>query len=256
MFIDTHCHLSKEYYPDVEQVLLENRKVNVSPIIISGCTKEEIEEALEYGERYSDVFVTIGYHPSEADIITEDLLLLLERQIKNRKVVGIGEIGLDYYYSKENKKSQLHLFEQQLILAEKYNLPVVIHSRDATFDTIQCLKKHSVSGVIHCFSGSVETAKEYIKMGFVLGIGGVITFKNSNLREVISQLPMENIVLETDSPYLTPSPYRGKQNSSKYIPLIASAISSCKHISVADVEQITSSVAKKVFHLDFVEKKD
>lgn len=256
MFIDTHCHLSTEYYQDVEQILLENRNANVSPIIISGCTKKEIEESLKYGEKYSDVFVTIGYHPSETDTVTDDLLLLLESQLKHSKVVGLGEIGLDYHYGKENKNAQLCLFEKQLALAEKYNLPVVVHSRDATLDTIGCLKKYSVSGVIHCFSGSVETAKEYIKMGFVLGIGGVITFKNSNLREVVSQLPMESIVLETDSPYLTPSPHRGEQNSSKYIPLIASEISVCKHISVGDVQKITSSVAKKVFHLDSVEKRD
>ena len=250
MFIDTHCHLSIEDYDDIEQVVLENRKEGVSPIIISGCTKSSIIESLDYGERFFDVFVTIGYHPSEASIVNAQDLKNLEIQLKNPKVVGIGEIGLDYHYGKDDREEQIKLFEYQLSLAEKFNLPVVIHSRDATFDTIQLLKKYSVSGVIHCFSGSLETAQEYIKMGFSLGIGGVVTFKNSKLREVVAQLPLDKIVLETDSPYLTPEPFRGKKNSSKYIPYIAAAIANCKNISVDEVSSITTSNAKKIFHLD------
>lgn len=251
MFIDTHCHLSVDDYENIDQVLTENRAVGVSPIIISGCTKRDILESLEYAECYSDVFLTIGYHPSEADSITDEDLSLLEQQlVSTSKIVGLGEIGLDYYYGKENKDLQLQLFEKQLQLAEKLALPVVIHSRDATFDTIQLLKKYSVSGVIHCFSGSLETAQEYIKMGFSLGIGGVVTFKNSKLREVVARLPLDKIVLETDSPYLAPEPFRGKKNSSKYIPYIAAAIANCKNISVDEVSSITTSNAKKIFHLD------
>lgn len=250
MFIDTHCHLSTEDYEDIERVLEDNRKENVSPIIISGCTKESIVESLKYSNLYSDVFVTIGYHPSEVDITTDEDLQLLEEQLKLDKVVGVGEIGLDYYYGKENKEKQIELFEKQLGIAEKYKLPVVIHSRDAIRDTIDILKKYSVTGVIHCFSGSVETAKEYIKMGFVLGIGGVVTFKNSNLPDTVTQIPLENIVLETDSPYLTPVPHRGEQNSSKYIPFIAEKIALCKNVSVSEVADITTAIAKRIFHLD------
>ena len=250
MFIDTHCHLSIEDYDDIEQVILENRKEGVSPIIISGCTKSSIIESLDYGERFFDVFVTIGYHPSEASIVNAQDLKNLEIQLKNPKVVGIGEIGLDYHYGKDDREEQIKLFEYQLSLAEKFNLPVVIHSRDATLDTIQILKKYSVCGVIHCFSGSLETAKEYIKMGFVLGIGGVVTFKNSKLGEIVSQIPLEKIVLETDSPYLTPTPHRGEKNSSKYIPFIASKISDCKQVPVAVVAKITTETAKSIFHLD------
>ena len=250
MFIDTHCHLSKDDYDDIEQVLEDNRKVGVSPIIISGCTRESILESLEYGKMYSDVFVTIGYHPSEASITTEEDLKLLEDQLQLKFVIGVGEIGLDYHYGKEDKEKQIILFEKQLALAEKYRLPVVIHSRDATLDTISILKKHSVTGVIHCFSGSYETALEYIKMGFILGIGGVVTFKNSKLGDVVSKIPIEKIVLETDSPYLTPTPYRGEVNSSKYIPLIAEKIASCKEISIEEVARITTDNAKRIFHLD------
>ncbi len=250
MFIDTHCHLSSEDYDDIEQVILENRKKGVSPIIISGCTKSSIIESLSYGELFFDIFVTIGYHPSEAAIVDGQDLKNLELQLKHPKVVGIGEIGLDYHYGKEDREEQIKLFEYQLSLAEKMRFPVVIHSRDATLDTIQILKKYSVCGVIHCFSGSLEIAKEYIKMGFVLGIGGVVTFKNSKLGEIVSQIPLEKIVLETDSPYLTPVPYRGKKNSSKYIPFIASKISDCKQVPVAVVAKITTETAKTIFHLD------
>lgn len=250
MFIDTHCHLSKEDYEDIEQVLQDDRKEGVSPIIISGCTRNSIVESLEYSNKYSDVYVTIGYHPSESTITSDKDLNLLEKQLHSDKVVGVGEIGLDYHYGKESRCEQLSLFEKQLKLAEKYELPVVIHSRDATYDTIQCLKRYRVTGVIHCFSGSVETAREYIKMGFVLGIGGVVTFKNSNLKNVVEQISINDIVLETDSPYLTPTPYRGKQNSSKYIPLIALEIANLKKITVSEVAEITTSTAKKVFNLD------
>lgn len=249
MFIDTHCHLSKEDYENIDEVLLENRKANVSPIIISGCTKDSILESLEYGKLYSDVYVTIGYHPSEVDIIKDEDLELLRQQIKSRHVVGIGEIGLDYHYGTKNRERQISLFEKQLKIALEYHLPVVIHSRDATLDTITLLKKYSASGVIHCFSGSLETAREYIQLGFVLGIGGVVTFKNSKLGSVVEKIPLEKIVLETDSPYLTPTPYRGQKNSSKYIPLIASSIAEHKNVSLQDVEMVTTTTAKSVFHL-------
>ena len=249
MFIDTHCHLSKDDYENILDVLIDDRKASVSPIIISGCSKDSIFESLEYAQLYPDVFVTIGYHPSEASIVTEDDLKLLEEQLKLNKVVGVGEIGLDYHYGKEDRDQQIRLFEYQLELAQKLDLPVVIHSRDVTYDTIQCLKKYSVSGVVHCFSGSIETAREYIKMNFVLGIGGVVTFKNSKLGDVVKELPLEKIVLETDSPYLTPEPYRGSKNSSKYIPLIAAKIADIKGVSVFDVENITTATANRIFRL-------
>lgn len=256
MFIDTHCHLSCDDYENIEDVLKENRRENVSPIIISGCSKKDINESLEYSRKYDDVFTTIGYHPSEARNVTDfDLDNLKSFLVSSSKVVGVGEIGLDYYYGKEDKEEQLALFEKQLRIAEELNLPVVIHSREATLDTITLLKKYKVSGVIHCFSGSLETANEYIKMGFLLGIGGVVTFKNSNLGDVVSKIPLLKLVLETDSPYLTPEPFRGTKNSSKYIPLIAKKVAECKNVSILEVEKTTTMNANKVFKLDVVEKK-
>lgn len=256
MFIDTHCHLSSCDYENIEEVLKENRKENVSPIIISGCSKKDINESLEYARKYDDVFATIGYHPSEARIVTDSDLDNLKRLlVSSSKVIGVGEIGLDYYYGKDDKEKQLTLFEKQLKIAEELNLPVVIHSREATLDTITLLKKYKVVGVIHCFSGSLETANEYIKMGFLLGIGGVVTFKNSNLGDVLSKIPLQKLVLETDSPYLTPEPFRGTKNTSKYIPLIAKKVAECKNVSILDVEKITTMNASRVFQLDVVEKK-
>ena len=231
MYIDTHCHLSKDDYDDIDEVINENRKTGIEKIIISGCTKESIIESLELSKKYNDVYVTIGYHPSEVKYITKVDINELEKHLMDDKVVGLGEIGLDYHYGKDDIEEQKELFRSQMKLAEKYKLPVVIHSRDATLDTINILKEFpNVKGDIHCFSGSLETAKEYIKLGYVLGIGGVVTFKNSNLYSVVEKIGIENIVFETDSPYLTPEPYRGKKNSSKYIPYIAKRIAEILNI--------------------------
>lgn len=249
MFIDTHCHLSREDYDDIDLVIKENRKAGVNRIIISGCSKDWIDESLELSKQYEDVFVTLGYHPSEVEMVDDLLLDDLRNKLKSNKVVGLGEIGLDYYYGKDNKNQQLELFEKQLKIAEEMGLVVIIHSRDATEDTINCLKKYNVTGVIHCFSGSVETAKIYVNMGYKLGIGGVVTFKNSKLYEVVKEVGLENIVLETDSPYLTPTPFRGQKNSSKYIPLIAECIADILNTSVQNVADITTKNACNLFDL-------
>ena len=251
MYIDTHCHLSKEDYDDIDLVIKENKEKKVNRIIISGCTKETIVESIALADKYQEVYLTIGYHPSEAKIITSKDLELLEDQIRNNsKVKGIGEIGLDYHYGKEDIELQKDLFRKQMKLAEKLNLPVVIHSRDATEDTISILKEFpQVIGDIHCFSGSIETAKIYVSMGYKIGIGGVVTFKNSNLYKVIEAIGIENIVLETDAPYLAPVPVRGKKNSSKYIPYIADKLSEILNIPVEKIAEITTNNAVTLFDL-------
>lgn len=251
MFIDTHCHISKEDYDNIDLIIKENRDAGIDKIIVSGCTRESIIETLELSNKYDNFYVTIGYHPSEAKITTEEDLLKLEEQIKSsNKVVGVGEIGLDYHYGKEDIDFQKELFIKQMKIAEKYNLPVVIHSRDATEDTINILKKFpNVIGDIHCFSGSVETANIYISMGYKIGIGGVVTFKNSNLYKVVENIGLDNILLETDAPYLTPVPYRGMQNSSKYIPYIAEKIAEILNVSVDDVSKITLKTSCSLFDL-------
>ena len=247
MYIDTHCHLSREDYDDIDKVIEENKNANIDKIVVSGCSRESIEEVMDLKDRYDMVYVTIGYHPEYADTVTESDLDYLKSLLGEKKVVGIGEIGLDYHYTKDNKDKQIWLFEEQLKIAEEFNLPVVIHSRDATMDTINTLKKYKVKGIIHCFSGSLETAKIYISMGFLLGIGGVVTFKNSKLKDVVKEVPSESIVLETDSPYLAPVPFRGKINSSKYLEFIANFIADIKNISVDELAEITSRNASSLF---------
>ena len=247
MYIDTHCHLSVEDYDDIDKVIEENKNASVDKIVVSGCSKESIDEVMDLKDKYDMVYVTIGYHPEYADTVTEADLDYLKSLLGEKKVVGIGEIGLDYHYTKENKDKQIWLFEEQLKIADAFNLPVVIHSRDATMDTINILKKYKVKGIIHCFSGSLETANIYISMGFLLGIGGVVTFKNSKLKDVVKEVPLESIVLETDSPYLAPVPFRGKINSSKYLEFIANFIADIKNISVDELAEITSRNASSLF---------
>ena len=251
MFIDTHCHLSSEFYSDISEVILEDEKAGMSQIIASFCEIDTVNDVCTFVDNYNIVYATIGFHPDQASKYTDtDLLKLRELCLKYKKIVGIGEIGLDYHYGKENRDEQIILFKKQLDLASELNLPVVIHSRDATRDTVDILKDYSLKGVIHCFSGSLEIAKEYIKMGFLLGIGGVVTFKNSKLPLVVREIPLESIVLETDSPYLTPTPYRGSVNSSKYIPIIAEKIAEIKEISTSEVASVTTNNALKLFDLD------
>ena len=251
MFIDTHCHLSYDDYDDISLVVRQNIEAGIDKMIISGCTRSSIEESIKITLEYKNIYLTIGFHPSEALITSADDLRYLEEQIKsNKKIVGIGEIGLDYHYGKEDILEQKELFEEQLKLAEKYNLPVVIHTRDATFDTIEILKKYPrVRGDIHCFSGSVETARIYISLGYMLGIGGVVTFKNSNLYKVVENVGLDHIILETDSPYLSPVPHRGEKNSSKYIPLIAERIAEILDVSIEEVSKKTLTNTYKLFDL-------
>lgn len=250
MLIDTHCHISKNDYDNIDEIIKNAKENNVKRLIISGCDKKSIKEAIEIAKEYEDVYLSLGYHPSEADNITQNDLDNLKEIVKeNKKVVAIGEIGLDYYWTKDNKEQQKELFKKQIDLANELKMPVVIHSRDAYQDTYDILKEKKAKGVIHCFSGNLENAKSYIKLGFLLGIGGVVTFKNTNLKEVIKEVDLTNIVLETDSPYLAPTPYRGKQNEPKYIPIIADEISNIKEISNETVEQKTTENAKEIFNI-------
>lgn len=249
MYIDTHCHISKNYYDDINEVITDSKNNGLEKIIISCCEVDDIEESLNIINSYDNVYATFGYHPDQIDKVCDEDLKKLETLIKtNQKIVGIGEIGLDYHYGTDKEK-QKKLFKEQLKIAQRLNLPVVIHSRDATKDTIDILKMFNVSGVIHCFSGSLETANIYISMGYKLGIGGVLTFKNSKLYRVIENINLENIVLETDSPYLTPEPYRGKTNSSKYIPIIAKKLAEIKKASIEEVAKITTNNAYLIFDL-------
>lgn len=250
MYIDSHCHLSKEYYESLDEIINKAKENKVNTLIISGCDKNGIIEGLDIINKYENIYMTIGFHPSEANITTDEDLLWLEELIEeNNKIIAVGEIGLDYYWVKDNKELQKDLFKKQLDIAARLNLPVIIHSREATKETYDMLKEYDLKGIIHCYSGSLEMAKEYIKIGYKIGIGGVVTFKNTNLVDVVKEIDIKEITLETDSPYLAPTPYRGKQNSPEYIPLIAEKIAEIKEITKEEVGKITTNNIKELFNI-------
>lgn len=247
MYTDTHCHIYKEYYKDITNILNNAKNVGILKVINNGCDNKSNKEVIKLASIYPNMYCAIGIHPEYAETYNEKDIQFIEQNLTNKKVIAIGEIGLDYHYTKENKENQIKLFEAQLSLAENHQIPVIIHSREATNDTINTLKKYHVKGIIHSFSGSLETANEYIKMGFLLGINGVITFKNSKLKDVIKEIDLRNIVLETDSPYLTPEPLRGKQNNPANITHIANFLCNLKNISNEELSTITNNNLKNLF---------
>ena len=247
MFVDTHCHLYRSYYEDFDDIIEQIKQSEIYRVINNGCDKNTNIEVIELINKYDLMYGAIGIHPESANEYTQDDLDFVEENIKNNKIVAIGEIGLDYYWVKDNKDKQKELFEYQLKLAEKYNIPVIVHSREATQDTIDILKKYNVKGIIHSFSGSYEVAQIYIKMGFLLGINGVVTFKNCNLKDVIERIDVSNIVLETDSPYLTPVPNRGKRNDPTKVMDIAKFIADIKGISLIELSEVINGNLDKLF---------
>ncbi len=249
MFTDSHCHIYKEYYEDINYILDNSKTRNVTRVISNGCDGNTCREVLELSKSYDAYYCTLGIHPESVLEFTTEDIRFIEDNINNPKVVAIGEIGLDYHYGKENREEQIRLFETQLSLAEKYNMPVVIHTRDAIEETYSILKKYNLKGVIHSFSGSLEMAEKFIKLGYVLGINGVITFKNCKLKEVYKSISLDNIVLETDSPYLTPEPYRGKQNNPGHIYEVAEFMANLYGVSLEELAKVTNSNIKRIFDI-------
>ena len=248
MFIDTHSHISSEYYDDIDGVIKRALENKIEKIIINGCDLASNKEVLELINKYEILYGAIGFHPTELDKYCDDDLLWLEKNISNNKIVAIGEIGLDYHYDNTDKELQKKVFIKQLQLAEKYDLPVVVHSRDSIQDTYDILKQFKVRGEIHCFSSSIEMAREFIKLGFYLGVGGIISFKNAKtIKEVVKNIDLSHIILETDAPYLAPEPYRGRQNEAMYIPIIATEIGNIKNMDYLLVGKVTTDNAYTLF---------
>ena len=248
MIIDTHCHLSRNDYENLDDI------INNFPgyLITAGVDDNTNLEVIELVEKYNNLFGVIGIHPTELDKLTDDSFKIIENNIKNKKIVGIGEIGLDYHYGKENVDLQKKVFIKQLDLAKKYNLPVVIHSRDSILDTYNILSQYKdLKKVMHCFSSSLEMAREFIKIGCMLGVGGTLTFKNNKkLVEVVENIDIENILLETDSPWLSPEPLRGNKNEPKNVMYVAEKIAKIKNLGNKNVLEITSQNAISQFDLN------
>lgn len=248
MMVDTHCHLSYDDYSNLDEVI-NRMKDNI--IIISGCNTKTNKEVIELCNKYDNIYGTLGIHPEEVENVCEDDFKYIEDNINNPKIVAIGEIGLDYYWVKDNKEKQKELFIRQLELAKKYNKGVVVHSRDSIQDTYDILKMSRINKVdIHCFSSSLEMAEEFIKLGARIGIGGVLTFKNSQkLKEVVKNIDLKCLLLETDSPYLSPEPLRGKKNEPYNVYYVAEKIAEIKGISTEEVLEQTTKNAISQFDL-------
>ncbi|MCP1143237.1 TatD family hydrolase [Lysinibacillus endophyticus] len=254
MFIDTHVHLNADQYEeDLQQVIDRALAAKVEKMVVVGFDRKTIEKAMNLAETYDFIYAVIGWHPVDAIDCTEEDLQWIEQLAAHKKVVAIGETGLDYYWDKSPKEVQQELFRKQIHLAQKLNLPIVIHNRDATGDVVKILREEnaaSVGGVMHCFSGSVETARECIAMNFMISLGGPVTFKNARLpKEVAKEIPLEYLMIETDAPYLAPHPYRGKRNEPSYVPLVAEEIARQKELTVEEVAQATTSNAVRFFNI-------
>ncbi len=251
MIFESHAHYDDDAYnEDREQVIEKLKEAKVKVVMNIGADMESSRETVKLCEKYDFFYGAVGYHPFTINDMVDKDLIELEELAKHDKIVAIGEIGLDYSYDNINKEIQIQRFDEQLKLAKKLDLPLIIHTRDATQKVYDMIKENGhYKGVIHCFSGSVEIAELYIKLGFKLGIGGVVTFKNSNLPEVVKAVGIENILIETDAPYLTPVPNRGKRNDSSQLKYICNKIAEILEIDVEIVEKITFDNAMKTFNI-------
>lgn len=254
MIFDTHAHYDNAAFDEDRDVLLLSlSEAGIGRIVNVGASLESSKRTIKLTESYPFIYGAVGVHPSACGELTQEEFRELEELTGRKKVVAVGEIGLDYYWKEPEASLQKHWFVRQLNHARKAKLPVIIHSRDAAKDTLDIMKAEKagdLGGVIHCFSYSREMAREYLNMGFFLGIGGVSTFQNArHLKEVIDYAPLDCLVLETDCPYLAPAPHRGKRNSSLYLPLIVQAIAEIKGIQPKDVERQTWENGERLFGL-------
>lgn len=251
-FLDSHAHLFCKEYGDESNAILQRAKdAGMKHLMCICCSLDEAKRAIEKQKEESFLDISAGYHPEEADDVTKKRLDELEEMIQSGKIDAVGEIGLDYYWRKDNVEKQKEVFVQQIELAQKYNLPIIVHSRDAIQDTYQILKDHPVErgGIIHCFSSSAEMAKEFVKLGYLIALGGPVTFKNAKVpKEVAKEVPIDSLLIETDCPYLTPSPYRGKRNEPMYIPFIAEEIAELREIELKELMHNVQKNYQKLFN--------
>lgn len=251
--IDTHSHLfEEEFKNDLNECIKRCKEKNVNKIILVGFSCETNRLALDLSKKYDLFYPTAGIHPSEAGINYQNDLNDLYSFVKENKVYAIGECGLDYHYGKDNIDYQKIVFKKQIELAIAMDLPIIIHMRDATLDTYEILSRYKgkIKGVMHCYSGSVEMAKEFIKLGMYISLGGPVTFKNAKeSKRVAVEIPLEKLLIETDCPFLAPTPYRGTRNESSYVALVLEEIARLREMSASEVDEITTLNAEKLFNI-------
>lgn len=248
-FVETHTHLDL-IKRDTEEVVKEAKEAGVTKMVTVGTDLSSSKIALEFASRFVGIYAAVGFHPHESKFLDELKLKELEKIANNSKVVAIGETGLDYYWKHSLLPCQVEAFKKQINLARKLDLPLIVHDREAHLDTLKILTEEAkgLKVLLHCFSGDLDMAEICVERGYYLGIGGVITFNNAKkLKAVVEEVPVENLVLETDSPYLAPHPFRGKPNEPKYIPLIAEKIAEIKEINLKEVAEITTNTAQEFF---------
>lgn len=255
MLFDTHVHLNDEQFnEDLQEVIERAKEAGISYMVVVGFNRPTIERAISLVKEYDFLYASIGWHPVDAIDMTDKDLAWIEEMAANPKVVALGEMGLDYHWDKSPHDVQKEVFRRQIGLAKKLKLPIIIHNRDATEDVVQILREENaeeVGGIMHCFSGSAETAKECIEMNFHISLGGPVTFKNAKKpKRVAIEVPLDRLLIETDCPYLAPHPYRGKRNEPAYVKLVAEQVAELKEISFEEVAQKTTENAKKLFGID------
>jgi TatD DNase family protein len=255
MLFDTHAHLNAEQYnEDLSEVITRAQEAGVSNIVVVGFDRPTITRAMQLCEAYDFIYACVGWHPVDAIDMTEEDLKWIEELAAHPKVVAIGEMGLDYHWDKSPHDIQKEVFRKQIHLAKKVKLPIVIHNRDATADIVEILREEGageVGGIMHCFSGSVEVAKQCLDMNFYISLGGPVTFKNAKKpKEVAAEIPLERLLIETDCPYLTPHPHRGQRNEPSYVKLVAEQIAEIKGLSYEEIARTTSDNAKKLFGIN------
>lgn len=247
MLIDTHCHIYDSEIENAEKIIKEAREQDIH-LILNGTDPSSNREVLDLSKKYENVHAALGYFYSFADEITADDIDLLDRQLENDNVVAVGEIGLDYYHRKDNKDKQIELFEKMLSLSEKHELPVIVHSRKSIQDTFDILKMHNVVGSLHSYQGSAEMAREFVKLGFYISIGGTVTYTgNKKVRKTLNEIDISHIIVETDSPYLAPQEKRGELNTPLNLSYIVGKIAEELDIEEDEVIRITTENAKNLF---------
>ena len=254
MIFDTHAHYDDEAFDaDREELLAGLPAAGIGTAVNIASSVKSIDDCLQLAHRFPHVYCALGIHPEHCADLTDALLNEIRDKLSDDKALAVGEIGLDYYWPQPDRELQRYWFARQIQLAREVDLPVVVHSREAAADTMRIMKENlaeKVGGVVHCYSYSAELAKEFVKMGFYIGIGGVVTFKNAKkIVEVVNAIPLEHIVLETDCPYLAPVPYRGKRNSSMYLPYVVSRIAEIKGVTEEEVINTTEINARNMYRL-------
>lgn len=254
MIFDTHAHYDDEQFNDDRDEILSTMKENgVDKIVNISASYRSCERVADMVQRYPFMYAAVGVHPDHVGELDEESFARMKELYARDKVIAVGEIGLDYYWDNESHDIQKKWFIRQLELARELHLPVLIHSREAAADTMEIMKEHGqgLGGVIHCYSYSKEMAKEYVKMGYYIGVGGVVTFKNAKkLKETVAEIPLESIVLETDCPYLAPEPFRGKRNNSAYIKYVAEEIARIKSVTYEEVVAQTEVNARNMYGIE------